>query len=106
MSFDLQNPNPMSILVSRDPKSSIIRKISILFLLLRISDTALGYPCVMLAIALSRRPKLSFGLEKLINSTLFAALGENILELISNALELISNRTEKLDFFILMQNPR
>ena len=42
--------------------------------------------------ALSRRPKLRFGSEKLINSTLFTAGG-------NNTLELISNWTAEVDFF-------
>ena len=39
-----------------------------------------------------RRPKLCFGPEKLINSILFAAGG-------NNTIELVSNRTAKVDFF-------
>ena len=57
---------------------------------LRSAPSALHFVPLCLQSALSRRPKLRFGKEKLINSTLFAASG--------NALELISNGTAEVDF--------
>ena len=50
----------------------------------RSAPSALHFVQRCLQSALSRRPKLCFGPEKLINSTVFAARGNNTLELISN----------------------
>ena len=87
----------MSIFVSSDQKTLIIRRIKKKSGLLKILDKAAGFPYgrpsdqhlrrfTSSHAACNRRAiqKLCFGPEKLINSTLFAAGGNNTLELISN----------------------
>ena len=100
MYIDLQNPNPMSISVDCDWNTSIIR-------IFPLRGSLVGTPAMGLcqcgAFGTSRRPtmraiiasepKLTIGSEKLIHSTLFAAGG-------NNTLELIYHWTEDVDFFL------
>ena len=106
MYIDLQNPNPMSISVDCDWNTFIIR---IFPLLLRGSlvagcDGTLSAPSALHVVprcvqsSLSRRPKLTIGSEKLIHSTLFAAGG-------NNSLELIYHWTVEVEFFFILKLP-
>ena len=103
-------PNLMSIFIGCDRKTSIIgknwffrireyqiRRQSFLEASCdgtRSAPSALHFVPRCLLSALSRRPKLRFGLEKLINYTLFAAWG-------NNAFQLISNWTSAVDLLLI-----
>ena len=102
MYFDVQNSNPMSIFVCRDLKNRFFQivekkrycgKVFLRQAAMGRSEApkALRFVPRCLQSALPRRPKLRFGPEKLIDSTLFAA-GCN------DTLEFISNLTEQLYF--------
>ena len=97
MTLKLKN----SIFVGRDWKTSLIRKKNIFLGLLRISDTAAGVSLRQAAM------ELWFGPEKLINSNLFAAGGNNKFEMIDNTNWLIIEQ-QKYNFlfdFETLYNP-
>ena len=111
--FIVQNSNPMSIFIGRERKTSIIvikktfypdyREYQIRrqdFLETgwdgtRSAPSALHFVPRCLQSAISRRPKLRFGPEILINSTLSVAR-------CNNTLELMSNCTAVVDFLLIL----
>ena len=86
--FDLQNYNPIYIFIGQNQKVLIQRQgfSEAGCDGTRSAPSALYFVPRCLQSALSRRPKLRFGPDKIINSILFSAGCNNVLELISNSI--------------------